>query len=536
MTSLDYAQTLVILLAAMLALTALARRLLIPYPILLVLGGLVLGFLPRMAAIELEPDLIFLVFLPPILWAAAYFTSLREFRQNIRPIGLLALGLVLVTTLAVAAVIHLLVPGLGWAPALALGAIVSPPDAVAATAIGRGLKIPRRIVSILEGESLVNDASALILYRAAVAATVTGVFVLRTALFEFLFAGAVGVLLGLAVGWLCSRVLRSLDDGFTEIAVTLLAPYIAWVAAEQVHASAVLACVAGGLYLRWQYSSITAPATRLHARAVWEQLVFLLNGFIFILIGLQLGVLRSRIPSGEVRQLILQGVAVSLTAIVVRLVWVPIATVVPRWLSPSLAARDPLPPAKALFLVGWVGMRGIVSLASALALPLALADGSPFPYRSQIILITFGVILSTLVIQGLALTPIVRWLGFAPDTELAREEAHARERASAAALERLTALADESWPVGDQLERLREFYAGRQRQYSAAAAPQLLCGPDQAEAYRRLRHEALSAERRTLVDLRNRSVISDEVLHRLEHELDVEALRVGVGELRVAGG
>ncbi len=536
MTSLHYAQTLIILLVAMLALTALARRLFMPYPILLVLGGLALGFLPRMAAIELEPDLVFLVFLPPILWAAAYFTSLREFRQNIRPIGLLALGLVLVTTLAVAAVIHALVPGLGWAPALALGAIVSPPDAVAATAIGRGVNIPRRIVTILEGESLVNDASALILYRSAVAATVTGVFVFRAALFEFLYAAVAGVLLGLLVSWASAWVLRRLEDSFIEIAVTLLAPYIAWVVAEQLHASAVLACVAGGLYLRWQYSSITAPTTRLQARAVWEQLIFLLNGFIFILIGLQLGGLRDAVPEGQISRLILHGVAVSLTAIVVRLVWVPIATVVPRWLSPALRQRDPTPPGKAMFLIGWVGMRGVVSLASALALPLTLADGSPFPYRSEIILITFGVILATLVFQGLALTPLVRWLRFAPDNEQAKEEAHARERASAAALERLAALTDEPWPVADQLERLRDHYNDRQRRYSADSAPILQCGPDQAEAYRRLRHEAFSAERRTLVDLRNRNVISDEILHRLEHELDVEALRVGVGELRVAEG
>ena len=534
MAGLPYAQTLVLMFVVMLALTALARRLAIPYPIMLVLGGLALGFIPRLTSLQLAPNLVFLVFLPPILWAAAYFTSLREFRRNIRPISLLAIGLVLATTAAVAVVIHTLVPAIGWAAAFALGAIVSPPDAVAATAIGHHLPIPRRVVVILEGESLVNDASALVLYRTAVAAAVTGEFLLSHALLEFVYAAIGGVLVGILIGAVTRWALSRLEDGFTEIAATLIAPYVAWVLAEQLHTSAVLACVTGGIYVRWYYSAITAPATRLQARAVWEQLIFLLNGFIFILIGLQLGSLRAALPEGRFSAVLWQAIVVSLTAIVVRLLWVPLATVVPRWLLRSVRNADPMPPGNSIFLVSWTGMRGIVSLASALALPLTIADGSPFPYRTEIILITFGVILSTLVVQGLTLAPLVRVLGFQPEHELEKEEQHARRTASAAALSRLQDLGQESWAVAGHVERLRTQYEQRQRQLTGVDGVNGECSPGDTIAYRRLRQEALAAERRAVLDLRNRGVISDDVMHRLEHEFDVEALRIGTGQQRVA--
>ena len=533
MAGLPYAQTLVIMFVLMLALTALARRLNIPYPILLVLGGLALGFIPRLTALQLAPDLVFLVFLPPILWAAAYFTSLREFRRNLRPISLLAIGLVLATTAAVAIVIHALIPAMSWAAAFALGAIVSPPDAVAATAIGHTLPIPRRVVVILEGESLVNDASALVLYRSAVVAAVTGEFILSHALMEFVYAAIGGVLVGIVIGMVTRWALRLLDDGFTEIAVTLIAPYAAWVLAEQLHTSAVLACVAGGIYVRWHYSAITAPATRLQARAVWEQLIFLLNGLIFILIGLQLGSLRAAIPDDRFGAVVWQAMLVSLTAIVVRLVWVPLAAVVPRWLLRSVRDADPMPPKQAMFLISWTGMRGVVSLASALALPLTIADGSPFPYRAEIILITFGVILATLVLQGLSLAPIVKLLGFAPEHELEREEKHARRTASAAALDRIADLGQESWTNSEHLDRLRTLYEQRQRRLTEVDGADGECTPQDTIAYRRARQEALAAERQAVLELRNRGVISDDVLHRLEYEFDVEALRIGTGNERI---
>jgi CPA1 family monovalent cation:H+ antiporter len=528
--ALPFAQTLVLLLTLMLGLTALARRLDVPYPIMLVLGGLALGFVPGLSALALDPDLVFLLFLPPILWAAAFFTSVREFKQNLRPIGLLAFGLVFTTTVVVAVVARWLMPGLDWAPAFALGAIVSPPDAVAATAIGRRLAMPRRVVAILEGESLVNDASALVIYRSAIAATVTGAFALGAALIDFFYAGVVGVLLGVAVAWLCRKALALTDDSFVEITLTLLAPYIAWVTAEQLDASAVLACVTGGLVLRWRYSSISSPASRLEAKAVWDQLVFLLNGTIFILIGLELGVLRRDIPDGAVGTVIWHALAISLTAILVRLIWVPFATWLPRAIIPGMATKDPLPPKKGIFLVSWIGMRGIVSLAAALSLPLTVQSGQPFPFRTEIILITFGVILVTLVAQGLSLVPIVRWLGFQPETDLEEEEHNARHQATMAGLLKLERLAATGATPPVHTERLRIYYQTQQQRWQPHDHETHEQAEREAVAFQRLRLETIEAERRALIELRDRGEIGDDTLLRLENELDLTAIRLGGGE------
>ena len=421
MADLSHAQTLVMMFVIMLALTALARRLAIPYPIMLVLGGLALGFVPRLTAVQLAPDLVFLVFLPPILWAAAYFTSLREFRRNLRPISLLAIGLVLATTAAVAVVIHAMVPGMSWAVAFALGAIVSPPDAVAATAIGHALPIPRRVVVILEGESLVNDASALVIYRTAVAAAVTGEFILNHALVDFAYSSVGGVLIGLVVGWTARWALRKLDDGFTEIAATLIAPYVAWVLAEQLHTSAVLACVAGGIYLRWHYSAISAPATRLQARAVWEQLIFLLNGLIFILIGLQLPSIIIDLGRYPFTEILGYGLLISLVTILIRIIWVfggaywlKIFKPIHETAGEIKGITEPDDTWKNVMVVAWTGTRGVISLAAALALPLVMEDGHTFPKRHSIIFLAFVVIFVTLVIQGLSLPLLIRWLKIKP--------------------------------------------------------------------------------------------------------------------------
>ncbi len=535
MESLHQLETVILLLIAVLALVAFARKLVIPYPILLVIGGLILGLIPGVPTLRLDPDIVFLVFLPPILWSAAYFTSWRDFRSNIRPITLLAVGLVLATTAAVAVVAHIWLPGLGWAGAIALGAIVSPPDAVSATAVAKRLGLPRRAVTILEGESLVNDATALILYRAAVMAAVSGTFIFSETVMDFFVAAGVGVVVGLLVGVAARWALKLMRDSFSEIAITLLSPYIAWVLAEQAHASGVLACVAGGLYLRQHFSEAVAPTTRIQARAVWDFLVFVLNGFIFILIGLQLGALREAIPSGMFVPLMLTGALVSVTAIVVRLIWVPLAAWIPRLLSPSLRARDPMPALPSLFLIGWTGMRGIVSLAAALALPLTTAAGVPFPFRAEIILITFSVILATLVLQGLSLGPLIRALNLKEDGSLEREEMQAREHAATAALVRLDEVANEGWPVPQHLDQMRVHYGDRVQRYTKdGTAPE--CTAEAIEVFQRLRHETLTAERLAVIRLRNDGIISDDVLHRLEHELDVEALQLGIGERRVSSG
>jgi CPA1 family monovalent cation:H+ antiporter len=525
----------VVLFVAVIGLATLARRLVIPYPILLVVGGLFLGFVPGLPPVRLAPDLVFFVFLPPILWAAAFFTSFRDFRANLRPIMLLALGLVVATTAAVAVVAHAVVPGMSWAGGVALGAIVSPPDAVAAVAILRRLRIPRRVVVVLEGESLVNDASALILYRTAVAAMVTGAFSLTDALGRFGLSAVGGVAVGLAVAGIVLLALRWVSDSLSEIAVTLLAPYVAWMVAERLGLSSVLACVAGGLLFRRLFGRAVGPVTRLQGRAVWDLLVFALNGVIFILIGLQLRTLAQSVGPGELGALAWQGLLVSLAAIAIRLVWVPVASWLPRQI-PSIGARDPMPPWRNIALVAWTAMRGVVSLAAALALPLSAADGRPLPLREQIILLTFAVILVTLVLQGLSLGPLVRWLRFPEDRTLESEEIHARDRAVRAALERLEVVLGQAPGAEEQLADLRRHYEDRARVIAERQAGVPLSSSLADAVFKRARHEALSAERRTLLELRDHGAISDEVLLELERELDLEAARYGLAEPRDRAG
>ncbi len=523
------------LVAAVLALATAARRILIPYPIFLVLGGLVIGLVPNVPIVHLDPDLVFLVFLPPVLWSAAYFTSLRDFRANLRPISLLAIGLVLATTAVVAVVARFVMPGMSWAAAIALGAIVSPPDAVAASAIARRLGIPFRIVTVLEGESLINDAAALVLYRSAIAAVATGVFSLGEALWQFVLTSAGGVLIGLLVAWVVCWALRASEDSLTETAITLLAPYAAWLLAERTHTSGVLACVAGGLYVRRSFSAVVAPATRMQATAVWNVLIFILNGVIFALIGLQLGAIRAAGLAADLVTLVRLGAFISLAVIVIRLVWVPPAVVIPRLVSKTLRARDPIPPWPQILLVSWTGMRGIVSLAAALALPATTASGAPFPFRDEIILVTFAVILATLVVQGLTLTPLIRFLDLGEDRTLEIEEARAREQAAQAAIARLQELSDAPWPRREDVDRMRAVYTQRIQRASPIELGADGAAARAQAAFRRLRHETLSAERRALIALRNQGVISDEILHRLEQELDVEAMRIGLGETRLSG-
>jgi monovalent cation/hydrogen antiporter len=510
--------------AVVVAVTAIARRLPVPPPILQVLAGFALALIPGVAIPQIDADLVFFVFLPPVLWAAAFFTSLRDFNANRRPIALLAIGLVLATSAAVAIAARMLFPGMPWAVAVALGAIVSPPDAVAAAAIVSRLPVPRRVVVILEGESLVNDASALILYRSAVAAAVTGTFSWGESVVRFFLDAGVGVLVGILVAWLVLRILRWSHDAMAETLLTLAAPYVAWLAAESLHVSAVLACVAGGVYLRRHFSSAVAPLSRLHNRSVWDLVVFVLNAAIFLLLGLQFRALLAAVPAGTLLALVRAGALIALVAIVVRLLWVPIATWLPRLLSRRVRRNDPMPRKRAVFLVAWTSMRGIVSLATALALPPVLASGAPFPYRSEIIVITVCVILVTLVVQGLTLAPIIRAFRFTPETSHHLEARTARLEASRRGAEVLDDLSHEEWVDARDVEWLRNELRDRIRLLEHHAG--------EPEGRRRLRGAMLRAERRMLVRLRNEGAISDDVLRELEQELDLEAVRVGVGEER----
>jgi len=510
--------------AVVVAVTAIARRLPVPPPILQVLAGFLIGLVPGIATPELNADLVFFVFLPPALWAAAFFTSLRDFSANRRPIALLAIGLVLATSVAVAIAARMLFPGMPWAVAVALGAIVSPPDAVAAAAIVSRLPVPRRVVVILEGESLVNDASALILYRSAVAAAVTGAFSWGESVVRFFLDAGVGVGIGIFVAWLVLRMLRWSRDAMAETLLTLAAPYVAWLVAESLHVSAVLACVAGGVYLRRHFSSAVAPLSRLHNRSVWDLVVFVLNAAIFLMLGMQFRSLLADVPGGTMVGLVRDGVLIALVAIVVRLIWVPIATVLPRMLSQRVRRTDPIPSWKGVFLVSWTSMRGIVSLATALALPTVVASGAPFPFRGEIIVITVSVIVVTLVVQGLTLAPLIRTFAFRPEQSHHAEARVARLEASRRGAEVLDDLSREEWVDERDVEWLRNELRDRIRLLEHHAG--------EPEGRRRLRGAMLRAERRMLVRLRNEGAISDDVLRELEQELDLEAVRVGVGEER----
>jgi Na+/H+ antiporter len=520
-------ELILVLLVVAASLAVAAQRFSIPYPVLLVVGGLALALVPGLPTVRIDPQLVLLLFLPPLLFSAAWLTSWRDFAANLRPITLLAVGLVIVTMTAVAWVAHSVVPGMGWPAAFLLGAIISPPDAVAATAVTERLKVPRRIVTIIEGESLVNDATGLVAYKFALVAVMSGGFSPTRAAGQFLLVVVGGVVVGLAVGWVVAQIHRRLDDFEAETVITLLTPYAAYIPAEHLGVSGVLATVTAGGYLGWRNPELLSALTRFRGRGVWRVLLMLFNGLVFILIGLQLGDI-SRLSIGTSWGAVLwQAALVSLVTIVARLLYVPVGVYLPRLLSPKLRARDPNPPWQASALIGWTGMRGIVSLALALSLPLTLPDGHPFPHRALIVILSFAVILVTLLVQALSLPAVIRALGFKDDGVELREEREALIQASEAAVARLQAL-DNTVIIHPQLlERVRAPYEERLTRLTTEAVedPECKLTEGESEAYRGLRGQALAAERRAVVKLRNEGKISEEVLHKVQEALDLEAMQ-----------
>ncbi len=517
------------LLAAAATLLVAAQLARIPYPIPLVLGGLALGFVPGIPQIQLDPDLVLVAVLPPLLYGTAFFTSLRELRANARPIGLLAIGLVLTTMLAVAAVAHAAIPGLSWSSAFVLGAIVSPTDPTAATAIAQRLGLPRRLVSLIEGESLVNDGTALVAYRFAVAAVVTGSFSLANASGRFVLNVVGGIAVGLAVGVVLRQVRRRLDNPPVELTISILSGYFAFLPAQAAGVSGVLAAVTVGIYMGWYTPELTTPQTRLQGIAMWEILFFLLNGLLFGLIGLQLSAILDALSGRPTGTLIRYAVIVSVTVVVARALWVFVATYLPRLLSPRLRERDPLPSWRAKTILAWSGMRGAVSLAAALALPLTTDAGGRFPDRELLVFLTFGVILGTLVVQGLTLPVLIRVLALEDDGLAEREEAKARIRAAEAALERLEELIDEDWVREDTAERLRGLYGFRRERFRSRVDSEADGSvEDRSANYQRLRRELLDAERRAVLELRRAGRIDDEVMRRVVRDLDLEDARLDV--------
>jgi monovalent cation/hydrogen antiporter len=520
---------LLLLMVAVAGLSILARPLGVPYPILLVLGGLLLGFLPGLPAVELPPELVLVVFLPPLLYQAAFFSTLRDLRADLRAITTTAVGLVLVTMAAVAVTAHALVDGLSWAVAFTLGAIVSPTDALAATAVARRLGAPRRLVTMLEGESLVNDATALVAYRIAVAAAVGGSFVVWEAGLRFVAGVAGGVAVGLIVGWLVAVVRRRLEDPPAEIVLTVVTGYAAYLPAERLQVSGVLAAVTAGLFVGWRAPELASPTTRLLAFSFWEILVYLLNAVLFLLVGLQLQPILEQVTGRSVATLLGLAALVSAVVIAVRFVWSFTVPYLVRALDrrPSQVARRV--GARQRLISSWSGMRGAVSLAAALALPLETNSGQPFPERELILFVTFGVILVTLVVQGLTLPALIRRLGVHDDGAEQGEELQARLGATDAALARLEELAVEEWTRDDTVERLRGLYQFRRRRLKARAGIFEDDGyEDRSLAYQRLVRELLEAQRHAIIRLRNQGVISDGVMHRVERELDLEDSRLEI--------
>jgi Na+/H+ antiporter len=514
----------VLLLVALL--TVLAGRIGVPYPILMTLGGLLLGLVPNLPRLELAPELVFLLILPPILFGAAFFTSPRELWRNVRPISLLAIGLVLATTVAVAVVVHTLVPDVDWAPAFALGAIVSPPDAVAATAIAQRLGLPPRLVTILEGESLVNDATALVAFRLAVAAAVpvtaaVGGFSLTEAAGTYVFVSVGGVAIGLVVGWLVVQIETRLSDPPVEVLVSLLAPVAAWLPAEGIGVSGVLSVVTAGIVLGRAAPRVMSSDTRVLGSGVWQMLIYTLNGLVFVLIGLQLpGIVEAISADRSTSYLILLALAVSITVILVRMAWVYPATYLPRWIIPGLKARDPSPDPRVVTVLGWAGMRGVVSLAGILTL------GHDFPSRDLLVFLTFAVILVTLLGQGLTLPFLIRRMGIGDDGSVQHEEIHAREASIEAALGRLEELADE-WPGHMELiEQMRARFSHAEEHLEHDHEAEGAREPDQEQIeHEKIRRAVIDAQRVAIIDLRDRGVIGDAALRGVERDLDLEELR-----------
>lgn len=509
----------------------LARRLGTPYPIVMVIGGLLLGLVPGIPQMTLNPDLIFLVVLPPLLYAAAWTTSWRDFQYNLVSILLLAFGLVGFTVAGVALIAPHVFQGFDWRLGFVLGAVVAPTDAIAATSIARKLGLPRRIVDLLEGESLINDASGLLALQFATAIVVSKqVPTVTSGLLSFAWLTGGGIAVGLLVGLVAHFIERRVDDGPIEITLSILIPYAAYLAADKVHASGVLAVVACGLFLSRRSATFFSPAVRIQAWAVWGSLNFVLNGLVFVLIGLQLPAIRDSIRGFSLQTLVEYGTAFSVSLILLRLLWVfPGGRV--AWLIRTrlLHQKESPPPARGSFVLGWTGMRGVVSLAAALALPTVLNDGNPFPQRNLIVFLTFCVICVTLVLQGITLPPLIRALGLAgasgPDCEeqearrivieaavLHLEDAKERDSAEAAGLyEDLT---------GHYRQRLAGLQDGDGNQEVRA----------EHDRHLDLSLEALRVERETAIRLRDEGRINDEVLRRIEHELDLNESRlVGAG-------
>ena len=533
----------IFIMVILIGLSAIADKIKLPYPILLVGVGLVIGFTPKLPVLEINPEIIFLLFLPPLLYDAAFKTSWHDFKTAIRPISTLAISLVFFTTFSVAAAAHFLIPGFSWPLAFVLGAIVSPPDAVAATGITKGLGLNKRVITILEGESLLNDASALIAYRYAVAAVTTGVFVFWKAGLEFLLVAVGGIIIGIIIGYIFIQIHKKItQNAVVETSLTLLAPYIAYLSAEKMHVSGVLSVVCAGLLLTWRAPEIFSYQTRMRTGVVWDTIIFLLNGVVFILIGLQLPVIINEIKGHSIIELLGYGLLISLVTIIVRIVWVIFGVYSHKIFAfryNKEATTDEKEERdsneidwKNVLIVAWTGTRGVVSLATALALPLTLNNGSIFPFRHVILFLAFVVIFVTLVVQGLTLPLLIKILGVQKKKTFHKEDKELELTLS----HQVVDFIEKSFPVAlepklkDQvikkynlsIEKLHKEITQIDRQKRpvkneiTTSVLQLLL----------VQLEIVRFQRELLLKFHKEGSFSDEAIRHSERELDIEELRL----------
>ncbi|UVF22594.1 Na+/H+ antiporter (plasmid) [Microvirga terrae] len=516
-----------LMLAVLVGVDILARRLSTASSIILLIAGGGLAFVPGLPRVELSPDLVLLGMLPPLIYSAAVAMSWREFRFNLRPIVLLALGCVVFTTGVVAATAHWLL-GVPPAVAMTIGAIVAPPDAVAPIAIAKRVGLPHRLAVVLEGEGLANDATALILYHLAISAVSTGVFALSQAIETLALVLIIESAYGVAIGWLSLHVRRWAHNPRVEITLSLITPYVAFWPPAYFDGSGVLATVAAGLYISWNGPLLISSATRLQGIFFWDLVIYYLEGVIFLITGLQTQILLQQLSTLALWEIVAAVFGTTGVVIIARFVWVFSATYLPRWISPAVARRDPSPPWRYAFILAFIGVRGVVSLAAALAIPLTIASGAPFPHRDLVLVITFGVIIFTLVGQGLLLPSVVRWLKLPRDRAAEHRREHeawlaAQSEALALAKRHLDRIADQGRIQPEVLATLRARHDYRTGGWVTRAAGHL----DADDNANKLREELITAEREYIYRLLRDGKITDEVRRRMERDLDLEEAGIG---------
>jgi monovalent cation/hydrogen antiporter len=519
-------QTLLFMLAVLAAVAVAAKRLNIAPSILLVVAGIGMALIPGLPKVTLAPEVVLLVILPPLIYSAGVAMSWREFRFNLRPIALLAFGCVVFTTCAVAAAAHYLL-NFDWAVGFLLGAIISPTDVVAPLAIARKLGLPRRLVVVLEGEGLANDATALVLYRFAVVAVSTGTFSLGEASGQFALIVVGEIIYGLGVGWLSLRLRKWSREPRVEITLSLMTPYLAFWVPAHLGGSGVLATVACGLYVSWNGPRLIPSATRLQGIFFWDLIVYLIEGLVFLITGLQARTLIEQTHAFSIHDLLIATACTTLIAIAARFIWVFPATYIPRWLSRSLAKRDPSPPWRGVFFLAFTGVRGVDSLAVALAIPYAVVNGSPFPHRDLILFVTFGVIIVTLIGQGAMLPWVVRWLGLhhlgkQERKDEIKHELSARQAALKEVRKRLEKVIKEHDLPDEAIEHLRT----RNQSRVQILPTNLTEGLDHMRQTAKIKAELIEAERDFIYQLLRDGKITDEARRRIEYELDLEEASV----------